>query len=466
MKKFGKLFVAVLSAGMIASTVAACSNSKPEITLWVGEESVEFYERVTKEYEKANNFAYRVRVVASDAGSVAGSMIGDNTACGDIITVAHDNIGKLAQKQLIRGINDTELLAQIENDNPEAYKDVIKSKYGKSEEKYTFGVPYISQALFLMYNKRYINETQAQTFEGIKEALDAANAANPNLHASGITLKGTDGFNFSFTLLARNNETKETSLELYRDLSKTNAYAQGDDTVANLRWANQAVKDGTLVFPNSSGFATMMNTGSALGVIGGAWMYKAAADAVGGADNLGLAMIPTWTLTEEQVAGTSIEAGTVIRGGTFADCKCFIINGAIANAKYEPIQELLKYISSIDVQKQSYVECKNVPAFKGSDQYIESVKDEVDTNTYALGKLQGAMAEYGIAQPFVTATLNNYYYGMGADGIYKSAIEKDGITEREIREALWNMEYIWKWGDITGTTIPEVLPGSTDKQSV
>ena len=53
----------------------------------------------------------------------------------------------------------------------------------------------------------------------------------------------------------------------------------------------------------------------------------------------------------------------------------------------------------------------------------------------------------------------------GADGIYSTVVEDKKTTDRKIREALWNMEYIWKWGDNSKATVPEVLPGSTDKQS-
>ena len=467
MKRIGKTLLAVLSAGMMTSTLASCGSSKPEITLWVGEESVAFYQKVCNEFEKEQDFGYSIRVVASDAGSIAGPFVADNTACGDIVTVAHDNIGKFAQKQLIRGINDPELLAQIEADNPDTYKEVIKSVYGKdTSTKYTFGVPYISQTLFLMYNKTYISEEQAKTFEGLKEAVDAANAANPALNASAVTSKGSDGFNFSFTLLARNAQTKETSLKLYENLVKTETYAQGDDTVANLKWINDATTNQNLfTFPNSSGFQTMLNTGSALSVIGGAWMYGACVKAMGGEDKVGIATIPTWTLQERHVEGTTIPAGTVMQGGSFADCKAFVINGAISSDKYQPIQKLLKHLSSKEVQNKSFLEAYNVPAYEGYMEYIETIKDQVPANIYNLAKAQDKMAEFGIPQPFVTSTLNNYYYMQGADGIYSTVVEDEKTTDRKIREALWNMEYIWKWGDNSKATVPEVLPGSTDKQS-
>ena len=129
--KIKNIAVAIATLGAAISLVG-CGGSKGEISLWVGNESVEFYDKVVKEY-LANNadFGYNVKVVASDAGTIAGSMLADNTACGDIITIAHDNIGKLAQKSYIKALTDEALLAQIEADNPDTYlKDGVSQGYG------------------------------------------------------------------------------------------------------------------------------------------------------------------------------------------------------------------------------------------------------------------------------------------------------------------------------------------------
>ena len=468
------LLVAIATLGT-AISIASCSGGSKgqgEISLWVGNESVEFYDKVVKEY-LANNadFGFKVKVVASDAGTVAGSMVNDNTACGDIITIAHDNIGKLAQRTLIRGITDKDLLKQIDDDNPAEYKDVIRSTVPNSgsDDKYVFGSPYISQALFLMYNKEYVTEEQAKTFEGLQEAAlalrETDTAKKGDIH--GCTLAGTDGYNFSFTLLARKASDNSTTLKIYEGLEKANCYCQGDDTVAVTRWAQDAFRNGTLEWPNDSGYATMMQTHTALAVVGGAWHYNAVASAIG-KDKVGMTLIPTFKLTASQVEGTTMAADTVMRGGTFADCKCFVINAASAREKYEAEQKLIAYLSSKDIQNRSFKEAMNVPAYKGAMEYIESVKSEIDPNAYQLAKAQSEMVQYGIPQPFVTATLNNYYYQNGAPDLYKNLIIIDPKTEgddslRKVREVLYTIEYVWKWGNGTldKVVIPEVLPGDT-----
>ena len=470
--KYKKVVVALATLGT-AISLAACGSSggsKGEISLWVGAESVDFYKTITAKYVEDNpSFNYTVNVVAADTGTIAGSMIADNTACGDIITVAHDNIGKLAQRSLVKVLTDESLLAQIEADNPNEYKDVIRSTVPGTDDKYVIGSPYISQALFLMYNKQYVTEEQAKTFEGLQQAALALRESDSSKKGDihGCTLAGTDGYNFSFTLLARKVSDNSTTLKIYEGLEKANCYCQGDDTVAVTRWAQDAFRNGTLEWPNDSGYATMLQTHTALAVVGGAWHYNAVVSAIG-KENVGLALIPTFTLTASQVAETSVPANTVMRGGTFADCKCFVINGASDASKYAAEQELIKYLSSKDVQNLSFKNAMNVPAYKGAMEYIESVKSEIDANVYELAKAQSQMAEFGIPQPFVTATLNNYYYQSGAPDLYKNVIiidEKDenDASLRKVREVLYTIEYVWKWGNGTldKVVIPEVLPGDT-----
>ena len=473
---FKKIGVALATLGTTIA-LASCgggNKSGGEISLWVGNESVNFYKEAVKDFLAQNsNYGYSINVVAADTGTIAGSMVSDNTACGDIITVAHDNIGKLAQRSLIKPLTDEGLLQQIEDDNPATYKDVIRSTMAESTDKYVFGSPYISQALFLMYNKQYVTEEQAKTFEGLKEAALALRETDTSKKGDihGCTLAGTDGYNFSFTLLARKVSDNSTTLKIYEGLEKANCYCQGDDTVAVTRWAQDAFRNGTLEWPNDSGYATMMQTHTALAVVGGAWHYNAVVSAIG-AENVGLALIPTFTLTADHVAETTVPANTQMRGGTFADCKCFVINGASDGTKYAAEQQLIKYLSSKDVQNKSFKEALNVPAYKDAMNYIESVKDSIEPNAYKLAKVQSEMGQFGIPQPFVTATLNNYYYQAGAPDLYKNLIIIDDKTEgdgslRKVREVLFTIEYIWKWGNgtVDKLVIPEVLPGDTSTKA-
>lgn len=439
-----KLFLSLALLLFVTLGLVGCGSDANTITIWVGNESTEFYQAKATEFLKNSEAysKYKVKVVGTDTGANAGEMESDNTKCADIITIAHDNIGKLAEANKLLAIADQSLIAQVEADNPDGYKSVIYSHFGGSTEQKLFAVPYIAQSLVLFYNKAKVTEEQAKTFEGLSEAAKAANA-------KAYTILGTDGFNFSFTILAKNASDNSTTLKLYEGGEMFNAYCQGDDEIASLRWAQRSFADanGGAWTPNS-GWATEMKSGAILSVIGGAWSYNAAVSAVG-ENNLGVVPIPTYTLSSADVEGTNLAANTVMQGGTFADCKCFVINAASAESKYEVICQLIKYLSSKEVQNLSFKECNNMPAYLGSDAYIESIKSELTSSAYQLAVAQAKMTEYGMPQPFIDGTLNYLYYSCSAPDLYKNAIinDKDAYgTLESVRKVLYQIEFIWKTG--------------------
>ena len=427
------------------------------IRIWVGEESAEFYQKVCDEYLAAHtDFGYKIEVKGMDTGSIAGTITNDPTAAADIYTVAHDNIGKLASTQCAKPITDETLIAQVLADNPESYRNVIYSTL--NGQQYLYGVPYISQALFLYYNKAKVTEEQAKTFEGLQEAAKAAGT-------KAITVTGDDGYNMSFALLARKVSDHSTTVKIFEGAesvsggSKGESNCQGDDTVAIIRWLQAYAAD------------LDKDNNGVLAVIGGAWHYNTAKSALG-ETNLGITMIPTFKLTAEAVEGLSgVAAGDEYRGGTFADCKCFMINAYSAAAKYAKEQELILYLSGKEVQNASYLECMNVPAYVGAESYIKQCYDEgkVTESQYNLAAMQVSMSEWGIPQPFITGTLNTYYYSKNAPAVFRAMIDKTAypttgdqvLSETEslegVRRGLYLVEYLWMHG-VTPKEFPASLP--------
>ena len=431
-----------------------------EISVWVGEESVEFYQTIANEWvaamhAKNEGFNWTVKVEDSDSGGVAGLLEQDNTVCADIVTSAHDNIGKLAQKKLIKPFNSKALYKQVEDDNTASFYEVAHSV--SDNQRAIYGVPYIAQSLFLMYDKRYVTEEQAKTFEGLSEAAAARGATS-----KAIELVGDDGFNFSFTLLAVKESDRSTSMKIYKNGDRTDCWAQGEDSVANLQWARRYHADphGMKLKASTNGWETDVKMGGCLGIISGSWKYKSFASAVG-ATNVGVAPIPTFTLTAEDVAGTTIEAGTVMRGGTFADFKAFLINSASAGNKYVAEQSLIQYMSTKDVQNRSLIAADNLPSYDGAAEYIEEHKDDLGVQKYQLAKAQTTMFGYGIPQPFITGILNYCYYQSGGPGLYAMCVENvegDMGTTRAAREILYRMQYIWETASDPGKSVPANLP--------
>ena len=126
--------------------------------------------------------------------------------------------------------------------------------------------PFISQALMLYYNKDYVTAEQAQSFEGLMQA-----AAAKSSKTKAFTIAGTDGFNYSFNLLAVNASNNYTSLRIYKNLDKNNCYAQGDDEIASLRWAQRTFNhDNGGLLPGDNNWATTIASKAVLSMIGGA----------------------------------------------------------------------------------------------------------------------------------------------------------------------------------------------------
>lgn len=453
-----KIFLGLGAAALLCMSLVACGGDNNTITVWVGNESAQFYEKEGNAFFQSNEELkkYKVKTVGTDIGSNAGEMITDNTKCADIVTVAHDNIGKLAQQNRIKPLVDEALINQIKADNPASFVSVCQSTLKGEETKRFFAAPYISQALVMYYNKSKVTAEQVKTFEGMEEAAHAAG------DVKSYTILGFDGYNFSFTVLAKNAETNTSTLKLFDNGTKDDAACQGDDEVAFAKWAQRsfASKTGALA-PGDTAWAVSVKNGKCLGLIGGAWNYNAFLDAVGEA-NFGVAPLPTFTLTAADVEGTTVQAGTKVQAGTFADCKAFVINGASSPDKYNAISALVKYLSSKDMQNKSFKECSNVPAYNGASAYIESIKSEIPDSVYQLSTAQNKMAEYGRPQPFVTGLLNSLYYSSGAPDLYKVAVlntDNKYSTTDDIRKVLYKMEYIWKKGaEPADDKIPATLP--------
>ena len=295
-----KVIATILLLIMIVTVFSSCGGSKGSdnvIRVWVGEESVSFYKAVCDEYLASHpDFGFTIDVKGMDTGSIAGTIATDPKAAADIYTVAHDNIGKLAATQCAKPIGDQSLIDQVLADNPAPFQKVVYSTL--NGQSYLYGVPYISQALFLYYNKALVTEEQAASFEGLKEAAKAADT-------KAITVTGDDGFNMSFALLATKVSDHSTTVKLYEGAesvsggTKGTSNCQGDDTVAILRWLQDYAAD-----PNGFKWASPdgwdadldKNNKGVLAVIGGAWHYNTAKAALG-ETNLGIALIPTFTLT-------------------------------------------------------------------------------------------------------------------------------------------------------------------------
>ena len=76
--------------------------------------------------------------------------LSDTDAGADIFTIAHDNLGKLLDGSgVIGSFTNEELIAQMEETNPESFLDACYLQAGDGSDPQFYGVPIMSQALVL-----------------------------------------------------------------------------------------------------------------------------------------------------------------------------------------------------------------------------------------------------------------------------------------------------------------------------
>lgn len=463
-----KLLAFVIAAILVVTCVVALAACKKDegIVVWVGTESQAFYQTVANEYIAKYNeshdseFPFKITVKGVDSSSAAASVLNDAAAGPDIFTIPHDNLGKLlGSNPVISAITDEALIKQINDDNPEGYLDVIKTNLGGKE--YIVGVPYIGQALVLYYNKDQITTDEVKTWEGI---MQAAKRVGNDVKAT--FPMGNDCYNLSLFTLAReiterntdgSIKSTKTSVKLYEmpegetDVGKRleGLYFQGDDTMAVYKWAQRFFANPNGGMLNNDEIGPTISNNNALTLIGGAWKFNDVKAAWG--DKLAVAELPEFTITAEDAYGTC-EAGTVFKSGTFADCKVMVINGFADEKHTEYLQDIIKYMTTKEVQERSFKECQNLPAYKNASSEFESMQG---TSIEAqLAKMQVAMMNYGIPQPFGYHTLlNNFYYSNGADTIIQDILlKRDSAnnnaaaynTDELLKAGLLRVENLWR----------------------
>lgn len=447
-----------------------------KLVVWVGSESTAFYQEKLNAYASEKKLPFTFDVQGVDTGAAAATFLTDPEAGADIFTIAHDNFGKLLDGSgVIAPVTKKALVDQMENNTSLAFLNACYLQAGDGSEPQYYGVPAISQALVLYYNKSAFagQEEKLKTWEGI---MEVAKAKGSNVLAT--SFMGTDGYNFSNFLLAQPKSDdaiaafgSQGTLKIYQNTIQANCFNWGDDQIAIMKYAQRFVCDpngrGGLLTSNG-GYAPELSAGTTLTLIGGSWAKGTVISSLG-ADNWGVVELPSFTLTEADAYGTA-KAGMEFYNGTFADCKCFVKKKGSKFAAY--LDDILLYLTSNEMQRESFVKCDNLPASSNVDCTITAAdlkananKDDKRTDAEferdaalnsALANAQVASGKHGIAQPFGFKTkYNSYYYSAGAPDLYVAIVQNTDnkySTDAAIKETLQTASYIWAKGKNPDTT--------------
>jgi len=450
MKKiiFAFLLIAVFSIPVFAGGGADATPIK----VWVGREAVEFYQKVAQDYisdynarNPRNLYPYTIIVEAMDATGAAGTFLQDTTAGADIFTIPHNQLSQLVSStsNSIGPVTSQALINQINADNPSMFLDVIKRRVGGQE--YIFGVPYRSQSLVLFYNKSFLTETDVQTWEGIL-------AKAKTLGKQSLTLVDTAGFNDSFLVLSTRESDGRAIADIYLNKTLANCNFTSDLAVAAVKWGQRFFTDSNgAKVQSGSGWEVELRNEATLCFIGGAWHYNAVRTALG--SNLGIALLPNFTLTAADVTGTNIAASTVMRSGTFADTLMFVmkkldINVPAQKSRADALQDLMLWLSKKSVQQDAFTALQQLPAYKNARSEFTGMNANTLEGIFARAQLD--MFSRGRPQPFGESLLmNNYYYSTGAPAILNDILINRGSqygTLQQIKDGLATIQRIWTTG--------------------
>lgn len=444
--KFKKLLTLLLTA-VLGVALGACSNDAVnlgELVVWVGTESAAFYQTALDTYVENYNASHEeafpgtIAVYGVDTGSSADNYLVDTTKGGDLFICAHDNLGKLLEGSgTIEKVNSKDLINQITANSPEDFLNVCYLAAGDGSNAAFYGVPIISQSLVLYYDKALFEgkEDKLASWEGIAEV---ASAEGKNATA----YLGSDGYNYSHWLLAQPESDdaiaafkEKGTLQVYGAGLAQNCYAWGDDQVAIAKYAQRFTSTymANKVVSDDGWEKDLGAVPSKIAtVIGGAWSLARIINYLG-EDGYGVTVLPTFTLTDADAYGTA-KAGMVFRSGSFFDAKVMCKKKGSAFADY--LDDILLYLSSNEIQQQSYIQCANLPASKN-----------IDLGSNELANAQYRQAELAsIPQPFGYGTsYNGAYYSKGAPDIYVAISQgMEGYTTDEgIVKGLQTMSYIW-----------------------
>ena len=446
------LLLVVLFGTALTACFGGDDTAKGPMQICVGSESVWFYQEKLNQYVADNNLGFEIKVTGVDTGSYADDFIVDPSEGADIFVAAHDNLGKLLKGSgVIDPVSSEDLIEHIDNSVSLDFQNVCYSN-----DQY-FAVPIMRQALVLYYNKAYFADDAAcDTWEEI-----LAVAEKEGKFAT--TYVGKDAYNYSHWLLAQPSNSaakaafgEKGTLQLYKGGIMANNMAWGDDQVAIHRYAQRFTahangRNGAVVGENT--WESELQNNQAITVIGGAWNYGSV-HSILGYDNYGITVLPKFTLTAEDEYGTA-KAGMEFQSGSFYDVKCLFKKKGSAYAQY--LDEIMLFLSSEEIQIESFVYCNNLPALKNFDANAtyngldEEVIDdsgitEINVKLAYAQIAQGDAA--GLPQPFgYDPEFNPIYYSEAKAGgvvvdIHQD-LNKEYTTAAAVKARLQYMSYIW-----------------------
>lgn len=371
MKK--KVLAMLLATTMVATALTGCGSKsdsssssddgKIKLTVWSPQEDqkgdnwlkteCEAFAEAHPEWDLT--FEYGV-CSEGDAKTNLGT---DAEAGADVYMFANDQIADLIKANAIAELGG-DAAKQVEEQNDENIVNSVTYEDG------VYGIPFTANTWFMYYDKRVFSEDDIKSLDTMLEKGKVGFQLSNSWYiasfyaGNGCTLFGEDG----------------TDEDAGIDFSGDKAAAVTNylvDLVANPNFVNDA---------DGSGLAGLAD-GSVNAIFSGTWDYDAAVEAVG-EENVGVAQLPTYTLSD----------GTTCQMKSFAGSKAIGVNPNSKNP--EAAVALAAFLGSTEAQQAHYDMRSIIPTDKTIQVSDELAQAQMDTiaNTSILQPLVSEMGNY------------------------------------------------------------------------
>ncbi len=383
MKKRIIALVLILSLVLsMAIGLAACNEDGGydyEIKVWVSEISgvKELTEQQIAAFAEANGITIKATVEGVTEGDSASQMVTDVESGADIYCFAQDQLARLVQAGALAQLGQSAAATVTANNDAGA---VAASKVGDAIYCY----PLTSDnGYFMYYDKRVISEDDIDSLESL---IAACEAAGKNFSFE-VETSAWYTASFFFAVGAHSNWTTD---------AETGAFVSVDDTfnsdagLVAMKGLEKLTKSTSFVSSsNGSDFAAAVPSAV---VVSGTWAKTAVEEALG-AENMGVADLPSFTVD-----------GETYHLGSFSGNKLMGVKPQVDVDKQAMLNQLALYLTNADCQAERFEQFGWGPSNKDVQASDEVQSDPTlaalaQQNAYATpqGQIHGSWWDLGKA---------------------------------------------------------------------
>ena len=321
-----KKLIALLLAAMMVLSLAACGNdttTQPQdpgsetsetaentpsgstetvsLTLWGAEEDQTLLAELVEEFkaEYADYATFDIQIGVQSESTAKDTILTDVEAAADVYAFASDQLPDLVAAGALLALDDT-MDQVLQNYTGKTLDEIMSANSEGSVEVSTYedtlyAFPFSADGYFMFYDPTYISEEQAQSWDTL---LDAAEAAGKRV---GMTLASgwyNAGFFYGAGFTTVLNEDGTTTIDW--NGTSADGYTGVQVTQGMLEIAAHpaflAIADGDI--------SNQINSGSLAAVISGCWDSSTAEANFG--DDYVACKLPTFTVGDEQVQMGSV----------------------------------------------------------------------------------------------------------------------------------------------------------------